>query len=92
MCGLGFDISNFIRQIICLMKTSVTTLLREFPKVRRAVLGGETVIVETREGNLRITADHGEEPPLLGCLAGRVRVCGDLTQPTTTLDEWVSDR
>lgn len=33
------------------MKTTVSTLLREFPKVRRAALSGETVIIKTREGD-----------------------------------------
>jgi hypothetical protein len=71
-----------------MMKTNVSTLLREFPKVRRAVMAGETVIVETREGNLRITADRSEAKPLLGCLKGQIAVRGDIVAPTTTDDEW----
>lgn len=71
-----------------MMRTNVSTLLREFPKVRRAVMAGETVIVETREGNLRITADRSEESPLLGCLRGQVAVQGDIVEPTTTAAEW----
>jgi hypothetical protein len=70
------------------MKTNVSTLLREFPRVRRAALAGETVIVQTREGNLRITADRPEGGPLLGCLRGRVSLRGDLTRPTSEAGEW----
>ena len=72
-----------------MMKTNVSTLLREFPRVRRAVMAGETVIVETREGNLRITADRSGEQPLLGCLRGEIAVKGEIDSPTTTEKEWV---
>ena len=71
-----------------MIKTNVSTLLREFPKVRRAAMAGETVIVQTREGNLRITADYSEEKPLLGCLQGKVQELGDLLAPTTDVSEW----
>lgn len=47
------------------MKTNVSTLLREFPKVRRTVLAGEDVIVQTREGDLRITAKKPEGKSVL---------------------------
>ena len=67
----------------------MSTLLREFPKVRRAVMAGQTVIVETKEGNLRITADRSEESPLLGCLRGKVSVRGDIVAPTTADNEWM---
>jgi hypothetical protein len=70
------------------MKTNVSTLLREFPKVRRAALAGETVIIETREGNLRLTADRPEHGSALGCLKGRMRVSGDIVGPTTSADAW----
>ena len=72
-----------------MMKTNVSTLLREFPKVRRAVMAGETVIVETREGNLRITADRSKEVPLLGCLQGQVIARGDIVEPTASDNEWM---
>lgn len=72
------------------METNVSTLLREFPKVRRAALRGETVIVHTREGDLRITANNSGKPPLLGCLAGKMSLTGDITEPSTHSDEWTS--
>ncbi len=34
------------------MKSNVSTLLREFSKVRNAALAGEEVIIVTRGGNL----------------------------------------
>jgi hypothetical protein len=72
------------------MKTNVSTLLREFPKVRQAALRGETVIVKTREGDLRITADRTAGAGLLGCLSGRMRLRGNLSKPTTETKEWDS--
>jgi hypothetical protein len=71
------------------MKTNVSTLLREFPKVRRAALSGEDVIIVTREGNLRLTADKPEGGSILGCMKGQVLYSDDkLDEPTTTDDEW----
>jgi hypothetical protein len=71
------------------METNVSTLLREFPKVRRAALSGEDVIVHTREGDLRITADKPKGGSILGCMKGQVLYSDDsLDQPTTTEDEW----
>ena len=71
------------------MKTNVSTLLREFPKVRRAALSGEDVIIVTREGNLRLTADKPEGGSILGCTKGQVLYSDDkLDEPTTTDDEW----
>ncbi len=71
------------------MKTNVSTLLREFPKIRRAALAGEDVIVVTREGNLRLTADKPEGGSILGCMKGSFgHVADDIVGPTTTDDEW----
>ena len=70
------------------MKTNVSTLLREFPKVRRTVLAGEDVIVQTREGDLRITAEKPEGKSVLGCMKGMFGYLDDdLDKPTTTEDE-----
>jgi len=70
------------------MQTTVTELLREFPKVRRAVLSGETVIIRSREGNMRLTLDHGEDQPRVGALRGLVQTQEDLAAPTTAATEW----
>ena len=62
------------------METTVTELLREFPRVRRAALAGETVIIKSREGNLRLSLDAPATEQekgvkyqyLIFCLSGKV--------------------
>ncbi|MEM8866999.1 MAG: hypothetical protein AAGC73_01905 [Verrucomicrobiota bacterium] len=70
------------------MKTNVSTLLREFAKVRRAVLSGEDVIIHTREGDLRITADKPEGSSILGRMKGRFTTTEDILSPTAPDKEW----
>lgn len=71
------------------MIANVSTLLREFPKIRRAALSGETVIIQTREGDLQITARQEEPKTILGALQGMVKFSSDdLDQPTLEPDEW----
>jgi hypothetical protein len=71
------------------MIANVSTLLREFPKIRRAALAGETVIIQTREGDLEITARREEPKPLLGALQGMLRFSADdLDRPSVEPDEW----
>ena len=71
------------------MKTNVSTLLREFPKVRRAALAGEQVIIETREGNLLLTAQPPGGESILGSAKGRVHFADDrLDEPTLPEREW----
>ena len=73
------------------MRTNVSTLLREFPKVRRAALAGETVIIETREGNLVLTAEVPEERLAFGSMSDRiVGSDDDLDRPTLAEEAWVS--
>jgi hypothetical protein len=72
------------------MIASVSTLLREFPKVRRAVLSGEDVLVKTREGMLRITKDKPAGAGILGRCRGLIASMDDtLDEPTTSPDEWL---
>jgi len=73
------------------MQTDVRTLLREFPKVRRAALAGERVVIRTREGNLVLSAEQPRRSGLLGKWKGRIRVAEgvDLTGPTTSDSEWL---
>ncbi len=66
----------------------MTQLLREFPKVKRAVLSGETVIIQSREGNMRLTLDLQEPQALVGGLRGLVRAQGDLISPTSEPMDW----
>jgi hypothetical protein len=71
------------------MKTNVSTLLREFPKVRNAALAGEEVIIVTREGNLRLTAEPRSGESILGSRKGLIRFADDLLdQPTLPESEW----
>lgn len=71
------------------MKTNVSTLLREFPKVRRAALSGETVIIETREGDLRLTADKPSGSSILGAMKDSILRSDDsIVGPTTQDEDW----
>ena len=71
------------------MKTNVSTLLREFPKVRQAALAGEEVIIVTREGDLRLTAVTCSGESILGSRKDRIRFADDqLDTPTLPENEW----
>ena len=71
------------------MKTNVSTLLREFPKVRRAALSGETVIIKTREGDLRLTADKPSGSSILGAMKSSILASDDsIAEPTTHSEDW----
>lgn len=71
------------------METTVSTLLREFPKVRRAALSGETVIIKTREGNLRLSKDESSDRQVLGCMKGQLLESADsIVQPTSLDEDW----
>lgn len=52
-------------------------------------MAGEEVIVETREGNLRITAERPEASSIVGALSGQIkRMDDDLDKPTSDSVEW----
>jgi len=71
------------------MKTTVSTLLREFPKVRRVALSGEAVIIKTREGNLRLSKDESSKLPVVGCLRGQLLESDDrIDAPTSSDTDW----
>ena len=70
------------------MKTNVTTLLRDFPKVRRAAMAGEVVIIQTREGNLRLTSERKQSGVLLDCLREKLQSAPDIDTPTSPEREW----
>ncbi len=71
------------------MQTNVSTLLREFPKVKRAALRGERVVVKTREGNLVILAESPPERNLLGSMRGTfIETKADLSAPTLPETAW----
>jgi hypothetical protein len=54
------------------MQINVSELLRNFASIRRAALGGERVVIRTREGNLVLTAEVQEPKSLFGSLAGGI--------------------
>jgi hypothetical protein len=58
------------------MRTNVSELLRNFPKVRQAALSGERVIIQTREGNLVLTAEKPPGRSLFGVLASTIDTRG----------------
>jgi hypothetical protein len=71
------------------MIANVSTLLRDFPRVRRAALSGEDVIIKTREGTLRITADKPTGASVLGrCHDLVIHTDDDIDEPTTSLEDW----
>ena len=71
------------------MDTTVSTLLREFPRIRRAALSGQRVTVHTREGDLLITRAPSSEQDVLGCMKGVLVASSDLLdQLTSAPDEW----
>jgi len=78
---------------MCLfMETTVTELLREFPRVRRAALSGETVIIKSREGNLRLSLDTPATGSLIGCMRGLLAGADDdIDEPTSDAGSWDSD-
>lgn len=73
------------------MQTNVSTLLRDFPKVRQAAMRGERVVIKTREGNLILTAESSKGSHILGSMSGELLVTSgvDLTTPMTTEGEWI---
>jgi hypothetical protein len=73
------------------MESTVTELLRDFPRVKRAVLAGEVVIIKSREGNFRLTLDTPASDNLIGCLKGLVaRTDEDIDGPTSDGLSWES--
>ncbi len=74
------------------METTVTELLREFPRVRRAALSGETVLIKSREGNLRLTLDTPTSGSLVGCMRGLLAgTDDDIDGPTSNAGSWDSN-
>lgn len=73
------------------MESTVTELLREFPRVRRAVFAGETVIIKSREGNMRLTLDTLGPGSLIGCMKGLLTTTDDdIDRPTSDNRSWDS--
>lgn len=75
LCDSG--VHSFVKHVILyVMQTNVSELLRNFPKVRRAALAGERVVIHTREGNLILTAEKPAGRSLFGVLAATINSKG----------------
>lgn len=73
------------------MHTNVSELLRNFPKIRRAALAGQRVVIETREGNLVLTAEKPNGNTLFGVLAGTIRSQGlEPTDSGADTSDWAA--
>ena len=71
------------------MEATVTELLREFPRLRRAALAGERVIIKSREGDLQLTRDTTKAVSLIGAMQGQlVHSADDIDRPTATDADW----
>jgi len=82
------DICQIIRQILE-MEATVTELLREFPRLRRAALAGEKVIIKSKEGDLQLTRDTATPMSLVGAMAGLLtHSADDIDRPTTEDGDW----
>lgn len=60
------------------MRVNVSGLLRNFARVRRTALSGETVVIATRDGNLVLAAQPQVGDPLRRARQGTVRSDADL--------------
>ncbi len=54
------------------MDVNVSELLRNFTKIRQAALGGERVVIHTREGRLVLMADKPTASSLFGAMSGSI--------------------
>ena len=73
------------------MEATVTELLREFPRLRRAALAGEKVIIRSREGDLQLTRESSKPVSLVGAMQGQlVRSADDIDRPTTKESDWAA--
>ncbi len=71
------------------MNATVTELLREFPRLRRAALAGERIVIKSREGDLLLTRDSKQPASLIGAMPGMLaRSDDDLDSPTMPENEW----
>lgn len=57
--------------------------------MRRAALSGETVIIKTREGDLRLSKDESSKLLVLGCLRGQLLESDEgIDTPTSSDADW----
>jgi len=69
------------------MTINVRTFLRQFPTYKAQARRGGTVLFRDKEGEFLFTA-VGARRTLLGVARGRIKIHGDLTQPTLDPGSW----
>ncbi len=70
-------------------KISEETLLQNFGEIARKVREGEVVIVETKEGDLRLRAENAGGNEILGSLSDVILGSSDdIVDPTTKPEDW----
>ena len=73
------------------MEATVTELLREFPRLRRAALAGEKIIIKSREGDLQLMRETSQPASLVGAMRGQlVSSADDIDQPATKAKDWAA--
>ena len=71
------------------MQVNMLDAKNQLSKLVKAAVSGEEVIIETREGNLRLVADTPSGSTILGCMKAQLlRIDDDVVSLTTTADEW----
>lgn len=83
--------SNKLSDKFLVMEATVTELLREFPRLRRAALAGEKIIIRSREGDLQLMRETSQPASLVGAMRGQLASSADdIDQPATKDAEWVA--
>lgn len=84
------DIRQIIKQIL-VVEATVTELLREFPRLRRAALAGEKIVIRSREGDLQLMRDTSQPASLVGAMRGQLASSADdIDQPATKASDWAA--
>lgn len=69
------------------MQTNTRSFLRDFAAMKAKARNGQIVRVTDKEGEFLFTAASTKKS-LLGAAKGKIRIAGDLTNPTLSHDDW----
>jgi hypothetical protein len=71
------------------MELTVTEFLRNFSRLRLALLAGEVVIIKSRDGKFRLNLENPAADCLVGCLKGLLeRADDDIDRPMSNALSW----
>lgn len=71
------------------MDATVTELLREFPRLRRAALAGERIVIKSKDGDLVLMRDTARPASLVGAMPGLLtHAADDMDRPTSRANDW----